>query len=102
MLTPGVQCPRLNGAREDYEALRRAALEGGGPRELGFALLRRSGMAAWIRAWSACDGPPRATRDRAAAGPPLPEGVRGDVTRLLVTMALGADAEARRCGHDSR
>jgi len=60
-------------------------------------------MAAWIRAWSACDGPPRATRDRTpAAGLPLPEGVRGDVTRLLVTMALGANAEGRRCCHDSR
>ena len=61
------------------------------------ALLMRQGMATWIQAWSACAGPPRPTRTP-VGGPSLmlPEGVRGDVTRLLVTMALGASrGEAR-------
>ena len=85
------QGQRLDGAREDYEVLRRSALEGRGPRDLGFALLVRQGMAAWIRAWSSCVAPQGPARDRiGAGGAPLPEGVRGDVTRLLVTMALDA------------
>lgn len=88
---PDAQGPRLDRARDDYEALRRYALEGRGPRDLGFALLVRQGMAAWIRAWSACAGPQHPARDRVSAGgSALPEGVRGEVTRLLVTMALGA------------
>jgi len=67
-------------------------LDGGrGDRDLGLVLLIRRGMGAWIRAWSACAAP-AATTDRVARGsaPALPVGVRGDVTRLLVTMALTA------------
>jgi hypothetical protein len=76
----------------DYEALRRAVLDGGrGDRDLGLVLLIRRGMGGWIRAWSACATPAAATdrvvRESALA---LPAGVRGDVTRLLVTMALTA------------
>jgi hypothetical protein len=83
----------------DYEALRRAVLEGTrGDRDLGLALLVRRGMAAWIRAWSLCAAP-SVRRDAHAltATLPLPAGVRGDVTRLLVTMALTAThTEAQR------
>jgi hypothetical protein len=75
--------------------MRRDVLDGGrGERELGFALFIRRGMAAWIRAWSVCPVPPRAAgRSAHGAGIALPEGVRGEVTRLLVTMALGANRE---------
>jgi len=67
-------------------------LEGrGGERELGLALLMRQGMAAWIRAWSACVTPAPAGQEL-GRGPrmPLPAGVRGEITRLLVTMACSA------------
>jgi hypothetical protein len=79
-----------NEATADYEAVRRAVLDGArGDRDLGLALLMRRGLAAWIRAWSTCAAPPPPS----APPPPgdalaLPPGVRGDVTRLLVTMAL--------------
>lgn len=79
-------------AAADYEALRSAVLEGTrGNGDLGLALFMRRGMGAWIRAWSACAAPSVAT-DRVALGsaPALPVGLRGDVTRLLVTMALTA------------
>jgi hypothetical protein len=51
-------------------------------------------MAAWIRAWAVCPVPPCAV-DGSARGADIavPEGVRGEVTRLLVTMALGAHRE---------
>jgi hypothetical protein len=83
-----------DGTAAGYESLRRAVLEGSGERERGFALLIRHGMTGWIRAWSACAAPARAP-----AGPVLgpgiavPVGVRGEVTHLLVTMALGATRE---------
>ena len=79
-------------AQTDYEALRRALLEGhGGERELGLALLMRRGMAAWIRAWSACVTPaPPVQELGCGAQMPLPAGVRGEITRLLVTMAFSA------------
>jgi len=75
--------------------LRRAVLEGGGgERELGFALLIRQGMAGWIRAWSACAVPTRTPEGPVlGTGIAVPTGVRGEVTRLLVTMALGATRE---------
>jgi len=83
-----------DGATAGYEGLRRAVLEGGGAREQGFALVIRHGMAGWIRAWSAS-----AVAARRPAGSVLgtgiavPAGVRGEVTHLLVTMALGATRE---------
>jgi hypothetical protein len=78
-----------HGAADDYERLRRAVREGTrGDRDLGLALLMRRGMAAWIRAWSTCAAP--APNEQSAHGDvlALPAGLRGDVTRLLVTMAL--------------
>lgn len=77
-------------AAADYEALRCAVLDRvRGDRDLGLVLLIRRGMGAWIRAWSACAA---TTPDCVARGaaPALPVGVRGEVTRLLVTMALTA------------
>jgi hypothetical protein len=79
-------------AAADYEALRRAVLDGvRGGRDLGLVLLMRRGMGGWIRAWAACAAPVTAT-ERVARGftPALPGALRGDVTRLLVTMALTA------------
>lgn len=42
-----------------YERLRKQALGGGKPRSegLGLALIRRCGLAAWMRAWSDTAGP---------------------------------------------
>ncbi len=82
------------GATAGYEGLRRAVLEGGGERERGFVLLIRQGMAGWIRAWSACAVPAR-TPDGPVPGTDIAvsAGVRGEVTHLLVTMALGATRE---------
>ena len=79
-------------ALADYEALRRAVLEGTrGDGDLGLALFIRRGMAAWLRAWTACATPPR-SGDAIPAGPRpvLPADIRGDVARLLITMALTA------------
>ncbi len=83
-----------DGATAGYEGLRRAVLEGGGARERGFAVLVRQGMAGWMRAWSACAVPAR-TPDRPVRGTGIavPAGMRGEVIRLLVTMALGATRE---------
>jgi hypothetical protein len=53
-----------------YEALRRIALGQRGPDEgpsLGLAILRRQGVAAWLRAWARCPRP----SDR-VAGPTRP------------------------------
>jgi hypothetical protein len=62
-------------------------------RELAFALLVREGMARWLRAWAPAATPSqRGERPRAVARTRL-EGVQGEVTRLLVTMALGASRE---------
>ena len=82
-------------ARTDYETLRRAVL-GGGPRgrELGCALVLRQGLAAWIRAWSGCRVPARPAGGRAAGATiALPDGLRADVTRLLVSLAIGAHSK---------
>jgi hypothetical protein len=77
-----------------YEDLRRAVLEGGGERERGFALFIRRGMAGWMRAWSAGAGPARPVAARGLdTRLAVPAGVRGEVTHLLVTMALGATRE---------
>lgn len=75
----------------DYEALRCAVLEGSrGDRDLGLALLIRRGMGAWMRAWSGCAASGANEHLTREAAPMLPGGLRGDVTRLLVTMALTA------------
>ena len=83
-------------AAADYEALRSGVLEGiRGDHDMGLALLMRRGMAAWIRAWSACTAASVAP-DRLGCGsaPALSGGLRPDVARLLVTMALTAYMEA--------
>ena len=83
-----------DGATTGYESLRRAVIEGGGARELGFALVIRQGMAGWIRAWSACPVPARAAAaPTRGPGITVPAGVRREVTHLLVTMALGVTQE---------
>ena len=78
-------------ARTDYEALRRGVLGNAGERELGCALFLRQGMAAWIRAWAACAAPLSDESPHRRA-PTLPTGARAAVSRLLVSMAIGARA----------
>jgi hypothetical protein len=72
-----------------YEELRRDALGGAMEHGVGRALLMRQGMAAWIAACLRC-GPRRPAATTSGERSALPSGVRGEVVRLLVEMALGA------------
>jgi hypothetical protein len=59
-----------------YETLRRVALGYSGPDEgprLGFTLLLRQGMTAWLRAWATCSrsAVPEPTAVSVSAVPPL-------------------------------
>lgn len=82
----------------DYEILRRAVCEGTrGDGDLGLALFMRRGMATWLRAWAACATPP-GSRDGIPREPMtvLPADIRGDVARLLITMALTTATHTER------
>jgi hypothetical protein len=68
---------------ERYEALRHQVLEGGGSGwRLGLALLERSGVSAWLRAWRSVTAP-----ERVHAPEHVPQ--NGDeVVSVLACMAL--------------
>ena len=74
-----------------YEALRRMALGQRGPADgpsLGLAILRRQGVAAWLRAWAMC---PRPADPVAHIAPPLgiiPLLVHTELAQLWAHMAL--------------
>jgi hypothetical protein len=79
----------------EYEELRRVALgeSGGLHGGVGFALLLRRGMAAWMDACLKAALPSRAQsvprRDSCAVPPEL----RGEVAQVLAAMALGSRIE---------
>jgi hypothetical protein len=73
-----------------YEALRRVALGRGGPDEgpnLGFAVLLRHGMRAWLHAWamSPC---PAAAAPRTGPSPDIPPIVHLELAQVWAHMAL--------------
>ena len=73
-----------------YDLLRQVALGRSGPDEgprLGFTLLLRHGMAAWLRAWTACPAPPPRPP---AADPPIaiPPIVHTELAQVWAHMAL--------------
>lgn len=73
-----------------YEALRRVALGRTGPDDgpgLGFAVLLRHGMAAWLRAWAMC---PRPAAPMSGAGqrPEIPHIVHIEMAQVWAHMAL--------------
>lgn len=73
-----------------YEALRRVALGRSGPDDgpsLGFTVLRRQGMAAWLRAWAVCPRPPT-PMPRAASAPEIPHILHTEMARVWAQMAL--------------
>lgn len=73
-----------------YDALRRVALGRSGPDDgpsLGFTVLLRHGMAAWLRAWAAC--PPPSTLTPHAAPPiAIPSIVHTELAHVWAHMAL--------------
>lgn len=74
----------------EYEELRRVALGGSGGlrRGVGFALLSRRGMAAWIAAClTAVPSRPRSVPGQESS--PVPPELRGELAQLLASMALG-------------
>ena len=73
-----------------YDLLRRVALGCSGPDDgprLGFTVLLRQGMAAWLRAWAQCPSPPTRT-------PPgslvitIPSLVHTELAQVWAHMAL--------------
>lgn len=73
-----------------YEALRRVALGRSGPDDgpsLGFTVLLRQGMAAWLRAWAMCP-PPAAPVPRPAQSPAIPDLVYIELAQMWAHMAL--------------
>ena len=73
-----------------YEALRRVALGRSGPDDgpsLGFTVLLRQGMAAWLRAWAQCPPPPTLT-PQVFPLIALPSIVHTELAHVWVHMAL--------------
>ena len=73
-----------------YETLRRVALGHSGPDDgprLGFTLLLRQGMTAWLHAWAMCPCPPvpRQLPSRLPAIPPL---VHHELAQVWAHMVL--------------
>ena len=72
-----------------YDLLRQVALGRSGPDDgprLGFTVLIRHGMTAWLRAWAACPAPPRTP----SAAPPMaiPTFVHTELAQVWAHMAL--------------
>ena len=81
----------------NYEALRSGAFEDGGVGgHFGLVILMREGVAAWIRHAAM---QPATVRHVAAKHvlrtPPIPDGLRADVARVLANMVMTACEE--RC-----
>lgn len=85
------------GLAQAYESLRRQALAGGPGYASGLALLLHSGMLAWMRAWSQITpvlelrpAPVAAGLEGLGGEATFPLQARGEMTRVLAQMALGA------------
>ena len=81
-----------------YETLRRLALGRSGPDggpSLGFTVLLRHGMAAWLRAWARCPSPLVSVAPSApmSALPPI---VHMELARVWAHMALACQEAAWR------
>ena len=89
--------PVLDYALEQYEALRREALENdsGGRRGQGLSLFLTQGMSAWLRALSWLSSRPvmLASAGAPSQRPSLPGGARSDMTRVLARMVLAVGWE---------
>lgn len=89
--------PAPDYAREQYEALRREALENAssGPRGHGLSLFLTQGMSAWLRALSWLSPRPAVLASAGAPSerPALPSGARSDMTRVLAQMVLAVGWE---------
>ncbi len=92
--------PDSSGVVEQYEAVRREALEGTatGRRGHGLTLLLNRGMASWLAAWRELT--PRSPRPSAGpeplpseVRPVVPPGVRSDLTTVLADMVLACELE---------
>jgi hypothetical protein len=81
---------------EQYEQLRREATRdaGNGGQGQGLALFLRSGMAAWMQAWSECVSGVRANApSQAATMTSAPIDVRAQITTLLAGIILNLQQE---------
>jgi hypothetical protein len=73
-----------------YEALRRVALAQSGPNEepsLGFTVLLRQGMTAWIQAWAMC---PRPAAPESSTVPPaaIPSLIHRELAHVWAHIVL--------------
>ena len=74
---------------------RRGAMGGSSSGGLGLALFLRSGMTAWMKAWSECAGDVEPeTRIWPGANETIPVDLRSQLTALLVGMILSRQQEA--------
>lgn len=76
-----------------YETLRRVALGTHAPQDgpsLGFTLLLRQGMAAWLHAWAFCPGPTGVTVPAPAAVPltAVPSLVQHELAQVWAQIVL--------------
>ena len=65
-----------------------------GGRGLGLALFLRSGMTAWMQAWSECTGVETETRSVRSSSETIPMELRSQLTSLLAGMILSLQQEA--------
>jgi hypothetical protein len=72
-----------------YEMLRRVALGRSGPHDgpsLGFTLLLRQGMTAWLSAWTTCPGPVEPASTTAVPLSAIPAVVHREMAHVWVEM----------------
>ena len=79
-----------------YERLRNDVLDAGGSQATapGRALFLRQGMAAWMRAWTACPKPSVMEDSAPYSAPPLSQGLLAQVTMILAGMLI---SQYREC-----
>jgi hypothetical protein len=81
--------PPLTAVATSYEILRRVALGCSGPTDgpsLGFTLLLRQGMTAWLSAWTTCSGPVVPASSTAVSCAAIPSIVHRELAQVWVQM----------------